>query len=122
MAYYYKNNNEALGHVIPIVVGLIFAFLVYLVMGDFLFSLAGSVLGLLGVHGYVTYITNRIRTTAAVLGGFFGAIVGGYAKFTSAVLGGLLSGDLACLFFMTGYVVLFGILIYNYLVSGKLIR
>ena len=117
-----RQNINHLGEVLPLFAGLIFTALVYLVAGDFLFTLAGSIAGLLGIQGYVSYATSRIKSVGAVIGGTVGAIVDGYSNFSGAVLSGMFSGDLACLIWMMGYCVLFGVILYNYIFSGKLVR
>ena len=67
-------------------------------------------------------MTSRIRSVGAIIGGFFGALVDGYSNFTGSVVACALSGDMACIVFLMGYITLFGVLIGNYITSGRFVR
>jgi len=48
--------------------------------------------------------------------------VDGYSNFSGTVVAGALSGDLSCMVFLMGYIVLFGVIIVNYLTTGRFVR
>jgi hypothetical protein len=124
MAYYSRqsDNLRAVRDVLPLFAIAIFTVMVYYVLGNWLFTLAGGIAGFLGIEGYVSYVTSRVRSIGVIVGGFFGALIDGYSNFTGSVVAGALSGDLACLVFLMGYITLFGVLIGNYIVSGRFVR
>ena len=124
MSYYSRpsQNLKSVGEVLPLFAGLIFTVLVYYTVGDWLFTLAGTVAGMLGVEGYISYVTSRLRSVGAIVGGTVGALVDGYSNFSSAIVGGVLSGDMACMVFLMGYMTIFGVLIFNFVSSGRFVR
>ena len=91
-----------------------FAFRNYLMTGSF------------GLLGALSAAKDRISTGAkgfkTFISGLFGMIIDGYAGFTNAVVHAALAGNWAAMVFLSGYLALVGVMLWNYFESGRFVR
>ncbi|ABO35236.1 hypothetical protein MmarC5_0930 [Methanococcus maripaludis C5] len=108
--------------VVPFVVGLVVLGLGFLISGDFLFGLLGSVAGMLGITSTVSNVTTQVKSIGASIGAFVGLLMDGYTNFSMEIIGGALTGDMSCCIFLLGYVSFFGVLTFNAFKYNQLIK
>lgn len=91
-----------------------YAFKNYLMTGSF------------GLVGAVSAAKDRVSTGLKGMKTFFASLVGmlmdGYAGFTSAVVSAAFAGNWAAMVFLSGYIALVGVLLWNYFSTGKFVR
>ena len=91
-----------------------YAFKNYLMTGSF------------GILGAVSAAKDRISTGAkgikTFFAGLFGMLLDGYAGFTNAVVHAAFAGNWAAMVFLSGYVALVGVMLWNYFESGRFVR
>jgi len=91
-----------------------YAFKNYLMTGSF------------GILGALSATKDRISTSAkgfkTFVSGLFGMILDGYAGFTNAVVKAAFAGNWAAMVFLSGYIALVGVMLWNYFESGRFVR
>ena len=82
--------------------------------------------GSFGILGAVKSMENRVRTSTKGLMTFFGSLFGmlidGLAGFSGAVVSAALAGSLPALVYLSGYGALVGVMLWNFISSGKFVR
>jgi len=119
--YYYRRfrNSEAERYILLIIVAFMvviafYAFKNYLMTGSF---------GLLAaVSAAKDRVSTSVKGLKTFLGSLFGMFIDGYAGFTNAVVHAALAGNWAAIVFLSGYIALVGVMLWNYFESGRFVR
>ena len=82
--------------------------------------------GSFGILAAVKAMETRARTATkgfmTFLGSLFGMIIDGLSGFSGAVVAAAFSGNLFAIVYLSGYLALVGVLLWNFLSTGKWVR
>lgn len=123
MAYYvrrYIRRDSEFTKIILLFVIILMVAIAYMAFRNYLMT------GSFGILAAVKSMETRVRTATksfmTFLGSLFGMIIDGLAGFSGAVVAAAFSGNLFAIVYLSGYLALVGVLLWNFLTTGKFVR
>lgn len=118
--YYRRYRNSETERIILLAIVAFMAVIAFYAFKNYLMT------GSFGLVAAVSAAKDRVSTSVkglkTFMGSLFGMLIDGYAGFTSAVIKAAFAGNWAAMVFLSGYLALVFVLLWNYFSSGKFVR
>lgn len=116
----YVRRDSEVTKIMLLVIVMFMVAVAYLAFKNYLMT--GSFGLVAAIKSMETRARNATKGFMTFIGSLFGTLLDGLAGFSGAVVSAALSGNLAAIVYLSGYLALVGVLLWNYLTTGKWVR